>query len=478
MDYPAFDGDLPWAESTYCSGNPTERVNIVFPVSYGPGHGFSIVQDVAEHSPPFDTHDVHVSGDVVVRRTGRGTPGPSISLEMLKNDDGINVTADYDRETQSLRVSVPRRLRSDNKVSWPCVSLRMTLWVPGDAVLDYLSVEAVHLAIRLMDNVALNVAQYSKLSTVAGRIVSATDGTTKADKLVEDSAPAYFKFNSRVIDVKSTSADITGYWPLYDLLSLSTISGKIKVRVEPKEEDPNSPKPATLYVKGISGNIEVWQPVDAAVSSLPTSGLLGTTSLKTEQYIPPRDYRVNIQTTSGTIKGAIIFSSACRIHSTSGTSTVALLPVLDAAVATNNAAANLETATTSGNVKLQILEPLWYGSDSKTYLPPAPPSPPSLPRLGTLDSAPPAFRCLQSRHASTSATIHLAYPASWEGDFDMGSLSGRIKVHGEGVKIIKAGDGWPGFEVLARKGAEGGGGAQVKSTSGNIDVVVGGMEKS
>ncbi|OIW25791.1 hypothetical protein CONLIGDRAFT_684332 [Coniochaeta ligniaria NRRL 30616] len=542
MDYPPYDGDLPWSEDNQCSGKPTERVAFSFPVSYGPGRSFSLVQDVAEpaDTTPYRTHNIRVSGDVVIRRTGQGTPEPSFSLEFLKNDDSIQITTDWDRDTQALHITTPRIVPGlDDAVSWPCVSIRVTLWVPGDAVLDSLTIDNVHLGIRLMDNLALQVAQFSKLSSVVGPIVAATDGTDKADNLVEDGAPDYFQFDSRVIEVKSTSAPITGYWPLYDYLGLYNIAGKIKVRVSPREEKKDAPKPATLYVKSLSGTIEVWEPVDKAQSALTyvsSTDLVAPTALRAEKYIPPRDYRANIQSTSGKIKAAVAFSSACRIHSTSGDSMVELLPVLHS-VSESDTGSNLETSTTSGTTKLQVLEPLWIGEDGKSYLayppissdgprppsPPSPPSPPAAPRdtapsedeivpigqIGTKDpyqslpptllppttsplslslsrsdsdqgqsppSSLPALRCLQSRHSSTSATMHITYPASWEGELDLGSTSGSLHVEGEGVKVIRDGEDWPGFgrHLIARKGeGDGGSVAGLKTTSGGIRVVVG-----
>lgn len=536
MDYPPYDGDLPWSEDDHCSGKPTERVEFAFPVTYGPGHSLSLVQDIAEpdNAPPYDTHDIHVSGDVVVRRTGQGTPGPSFSVQLLKNDDTIHVNADWDRDAQALHLSVPRRLPGLDSVTWPCVSIRVTVWVPGDAVLDSLSIDNVHLGIRLMDNLALVVSQYSKLTSVVGPIVAATDGTDKANNLVEDSAPDYFKLDSRVIEVKSTSAPITGYWPLYDYLGLSNIAGKIKVRVSPREEKKDAPKPATLYVKSLSGNIEVWEPVDkaqSALSSASSTDAVAPASHSAEKYIPPRDYRANIQSTSGTIKAAVAFSSACRIHSTSGSTLVELLPVLD--VDASDAASNLETSTTSGTTKLEVLEPLWIGEDGKGYLPlpappsapsdptppslpslpspPSPPSPPGAPRprkddevvpigpIGDNDpyrslplppallpptasslsrrdvSKPPALRCLQSRHASTSAEMRVTYPSSWEGELDLGTVSGSLRVQGDGVKVIRDGKDWPGINrhLVALKGSGGGSAAGLKTTSGSIRVVVG-----
>lgn len=516
MDYPPYDGDLSWSVSGRCSGKPLESVSSALPVNYGPGHSVSIVQNVTEPDRHYDTHEVHVSGDVIIRRTGQGSPAPSFTVEMLKNDEAIHVAVDWDSQAQSLHLGVPRRLPDMDTVARPCIELRITLWVPGHAVLDTLSVDSIHLGIRLMDNLALRVAQHSQLSSVIGPIVSATDGTDKAEKLVEDSAPDYYDFDSRVIEVSSTSADITGYWPMYDYLGVSSVSGDIKVRVAPKEELKDAPKPATLNSKSVSGDIEIWEPLHKALSS---SSDMSSASHSPDRYIPLRDYRTNIQTQSGKITGAVAFSSTCRIHSTSGDSQVELLPVLHASDADSDSASNLETSTISGDTKLQVREPLWIKKDRKGYLPPHNPGSSALPPpvgrddgpeeeedekvipvgdvgaghpylslplprphhsrdldpLNSQSRSPPALRCLKSRHSSTSADIQLSYPASWEGELDLGTMSGSLKVSGEGVRVIGDGSRWPGINkhLVARKGADGGAAASIKTMSGDVRVVVG-----
>lgn len=455
FDYPIYDGDLPWPVSDRCSGKPVERTSFAVLVNYGPDHSLSIVQDVTEPDRHYGTADVHVSGDVILRRTGQGSgsPEPGMSVELLQNDQAIEVTTAWDKDTQSLHVGVPRNSQGMDSATRPCVAVRITVWVPGDAMLDTLSIDNVHLGIRLMDNLALRVAQNSHLSSVAGPIVAGTDGTGKADKLVDDSPPEYYQFDSRVIEVSTTSDDITGFWPLYDYLGLSSISGDIKARVALREESKDAPKPANLNVESTSGDVEIWEPVDKALSS-------SSASHSPARYIPARDYRTNIQSRSGKISGAVAFSSKCRIHTISGDSQVELLPVLRASDADSGASSGLETATTSGTTEIRVRDPLWIDDEGKGYLP--------------AGSSPPPLRCLRSRHSSTSADLQLAYPASWEGQLDLEALSGDLKVRGEGVRVIRDGKSWPvNRHLVARKGSDGGSSVVVKTTSGDVKVVVG-----
>lgn len=478
MDYPAHDGDIPWFPSTaYCSGDPNKHLSLSEPLTFGPDKNLTFKQDVAhpDHDQDDGYHLIQITGDVVLRRSGDGTPDAGIVVDVITNDETLKVAVDWNPETQSYSITVPRKLSWYGSVSWPCVAIRATIWVPGDAVLDTLSVGTTHLDIKLLDNLSIQVNDGTRLASIVGRITAATDGTGKVDDLVDDSAPDYFAFTSRWIEAHTISSRITGYWPLYDYLGLATTSGNIKVRIEPKEESPTSPKPAVLNIKSASGTIEFWEPVSKAITTVRTA------LSAPERYIPPRDYRSNIQSTSGSIRGSMAFSSAARIHTTSGTTEIELLPVLDIdseSAGYADYASNLETSSTSGTTKIRVLEPLWIDGEGR-YLPPSslssPSAPPSPNTNTNTNTIPRPFRCLQSRHSSTSSTLKIEYPGSWEGDLDLGTMSGSLKVSGEGVKVVKAGKGWPGvnMQLLARKGDGGGSTGVVKTVSGSVWVGVG-----
>ncbi|KAK4186048.1 hypothetical protein QBC35DRAFT_475795 [Podospora australis] len=496
MHYPDIDDNFSW-ESISCSDARYSLETKSFDVSYAADKDLGVYQTV-EDSNHHGSYEGHVEGTVVVRRTGSDTPGPSVVVETVVNDERLKVNFAWDAEEQNLVINVPHRHYWEGSPA-PCVNIKATIWVPEGSTLSKLEVNTIQLGIKLLDNLSLEVAKNTKLITTVGGVTAASSGSdTRDDKLIDVGAPDSFQFNSRYIEVKTTAAPIRGSWPLYDYLGLKSTAGNIKVCVEPKEADKDKPRPAILYIHSMSGDVDFRQPIHAAQQAhaiskvLVESGAGYLSDLKAEAVLPPRDYRVDVHTTSGYIKGAAAFSSAATFKSTSGGVNVELLPVLDARLSDDTSKRDvlLNTATTSGTTDVTVLEPLWTDSATESYVLPLPAGllPPSLPDVGISEEdnsmAPSVevlggespLRILKSQHTTTSADVKLKYPASWEGDISLNSLAGRLKVDGQGVKIIKSENDWPGVNkhLLARKGEEGKGGlVTVKTTAGDVEVLVG-----
>ena len=399
--------------------------------------------------------------------------------------------------------------------------IKITVWVPENGSLSNLTVGTVQLGVLLLDNLSIDVSAYAKLNTVTGKIVAASAGSeTRDESLIDVGAPDSFQLRSRFIEAKSTSGDIMGSWPLYDYLGVQSVSGNIKACIEPREADKDAPKPAILYLRSMSGNIEFREPIHAAEEAIAVSRAQARTQagietdLRAEAVLTPRDYRVDVHSTSGDLRGAVAFSSICSFKTTSGKTTVDVLPVLDSSLAEEHSKeVMLSTSSTSGNTYLTLLEPLWVDSEKGQYVdlpsavrdvPPAapPPSKPDEPRYIPIDDNDPyswlpwahrraaaggpsqpvdrtaatarALRNLHSDHSATSADVHLRFPAVWEGDVSMSAMSGRLKARGEGLRIVReGGGGWPRKQLFARKGEEGGSRTTVHVTSGDVDFVVG-----
>ncbi|AEO61543.1 hypothetical protein MYCTH_2311792 [Thermothelomyces thermophilus ATCC 42464] len=513
MSYPDVDGDFAWDSTSFCKDAKIHRRVQTFVANLGADKQLTLLERTVDEDGRRGWGEVHVQGAVVFRRAGPDTPQSAVTLEVAVTDERLDVTSSWDAEAGTLEVLVPHRVEWSKDRPRACVNVKVTAWIPENSKLEHLNTDVVHLDIKLLDNLSLTVEKGTALTSTVGTITSASSGTAaRDDKLVDTTnPPPSYDFHSRIIDVHTTAAPITGVWPLYDYLGLHSTAGNVRVAINPKEADADFPKPAILYVKTLSGDVKVREPIHAAQATFHIaqhtfsagSADRRRAEAQAEAYLPPREYRVDVHTSSGDIDAAVAFGLSGGFKSTSGTVSLELLPVLDATQAEPGArTVELSTASTSGATDVKVLEPLWVdsfpaaaatqgdggGSSGKPrYVdlsrPSSSPSSSSARRTGGAkdeddgDSAPPPLRCLHSTHMTTTANIKLRYPASWEGDISLGTLTGSLQVGGDGVKLIKAGSDWPGINkfLLARKGEKGEGGRlTAKSTSGDANVWIGG----
>ena len=514
LAYPPYDGEMPWAESDLCATKVIKYPVQTFKVDFSDSRNVSFFQDVKKNNPS-GGRDVRVSGEVVIRRAGNGTPGPGITLESVSNDDLVELDLDWDDVEQRLYVLSPLSIPwPSNTVETPCLQIRSTIWVPPGSVLDSLNVESVHLGVKLLDNLSIQLNNFARLASTIGTVVAATDGEKDPKQVMLEGAPRSFSLNSRYIEVKTLSSSIAGSWPLYDYLGLETVAGSIRAGVMPKEALKDKPRPAILYVHSTSGAIELHEPVEAAAAALAMQSQGTAVGATAQDIIPPRQYGVDLHTMSGTVKGSVAFSHSCKVHTTSGSIDLTLLPVYDKSQiqSSGDASSVLQTSTTSGKTVISVMDALWKDIQTGSYVaPPAPPAPPAAAAPGGTNLTPigaedpysflgdketsaaeppapeevaatpeqqrvasaPAIRVLSSRHSTTSAAIRLNYPATWEGSIDADSLTGKIGISGNGVQVIRRDDEFPGFKerVTARKGDDGvGGNIKCHTTSGAISV--------
>lgn len=517
LAYPPYDGEMPWAESDLCATPEIKYPVQTFKVEFSDSRNVSFFQDVKKNNPS-GGRDVRVSGEVVIRRAGNGTPGPGITLESVANDDQIALDLDWDEAEQRLYVLSPLAIPwTSNSGESPCLQIRSTIWVPPGSVLDSLNVESVHLGVKLLDNLSIQLNNFARLASTIGTVVAATDGEKDPKQVMLEGPPKSFSLNSRYIEVKTLSNAIAGSWPLYDYLGLETVAGSIKAGVVPKEALKDKPRPAILYVHSTSGPIELHEPVEAAAAALAMEAQGTAVGATAQDIIPPRQYGVDLYTMSGTVKGSVAFGHSCKVHTTSGNIDLTLLPVYDKSQIQSSggdSSSFLQTSTTSGTTVVNVMDALWKDVQTGSYVaPPAPPPPAAAAAAapgGTEDFTPigaedpysflgdeeeetpaadppapeeqpqeqaaassPAIRVLSSRHTTTSAAIRLSYPATWEGGIDADSLTGKIAVTGKGVQVIRRDDEFPGFKehVVARKGQDGvGGNVKCHTTSGAISV--------
>ncbi|KAI0010606.1 hypothetical protein F4779DRAFT_616413 [Xylariaceae sp. FL0662B] len=433
-------------QPTYCADAQYRFTDQILALNFDRSLNVTFIE--GQHAHP-GHNQVRVGGQVDVRRLDSGGEARMV-LEIATNDKDILLDVFTDEEAQAMKVTTPKKYDSPIPGQWPCVEMRATIWVPEDAEIGVLGVGAVHLDVLLLDDLSLHVAGYTRISSVMGDIHSGADRPASygnSDIMTIDD-PDYtfvpakdsYVFDSRVIEVSTTGGRIDGNWPLYDVLGLHTTSGDIKVSVTPKEELKSDPKSAVLSLSSISGQVHATEPVHS------------------REQIPLRDYLVDVKSTSGGIHGAFAFSAGIDLKSVASDIALDLLPVINLAGVSPEEPAQMETATTSGTTAVRVLEPVWFGGTGDA----------------ASESATRPFNCLQALHKSTSGDIGLRYPQSWEGDLHAETTSGKLKVRGKDVKILKSTGGWPGSKMHARKGPGGAGSTiQVHALMGTMDAIIG-----
>ncbi|KAH8158200.1 hypothetical protein CIB48_g10045 [Xylaria polymorpha] len=398
---------------------------------------------------------VRVGGQIDVRRLNKGDSDPRMVLEIATNDPFLRLYTSLDGGLQEVKVNIPEAFESTVPGQRPCVEIRGTIWVPKDGQLSILSLRAIHLDISLMDDLSLSVAEYTDLASVAGDIKAAASKSASNGRdlgaLVSNPDHTFipakdsWALNSRIIEAHTTSGDIKGNWPLYDMLGLHSTSGSQVVSITPQGESETDPKSAVLSLSTVSGSISATEPVHEA------------------SRIPRRDYLVDVKSTSGNVHGAFAFSSGITVHTTASDLILDLLPVMDIDKSTPENPAQLETVTTSGSTAVRILGPIFFDGNGRAVAA-------DNGNDAVADMTSRALDCLESKHKSTSGSVGLRYPQAWEGLLYAETTSGRLVAKGKDLKILKYTGSWPGSKMEARKGAVG------KKSMISVHALLGGMD--
>jgi hypothetical protein len=238
---------------------------------------------------------------------------------------------------------------------------------------------------------------------------------------------------SRRVVLHSESNSISGAYPLYDLLSISTRSGSISVAVTPHsaaEDDPY--QPAVLKLRSESGSVNMRLP----------EAFADLTHAATQLGAPAREYITTVGTQAGSISGTFPLGARTTLDSHSGG-----LSGIELVVMPSNTTEprRLRTASRSGMTDIRIVhDDLWAGKKEAWWY------------------------GMVSEHETHGGSINLEYPGSWAGSIVADSRSGSVSVRGRGVEIIRRENG----KLIARKGAGGNDGGKifVESRSGSIDL--------
>ena len=433
----------------------------------------------------YRTVNVRTAGEIRLRRIPKDSSHGNqafITVDARVSDPSLKVRKTWNHATRVLHVSTPKYARLDGRGPH-CVSLEITAWLPEDAEFTSLMIEAVHLTLRVVGDIKINVSGQSTFGTIIGQVAfpetsllgSTTDFPTlseiapstdlgKSGGVSSSTVRANPPFSSRRILVETVSGSITGCYPLMDYLGLSSQSGSIKVNVFPQPVLSAAPAPAELEVQTASGSIE---------ANLPVRGTVNPT------YVPPpRNYTTRVHSSAGSINGSFYLGSVSNFNSVSGSIHITTMPVLQAGSADESGLPpnSFNTHTVSGGIDIDVLNPIFitmvpYVDERPERRPPSNPylpiqdddpyliHPPSMDKALFRVGDPDAFkkktlRNLQSSHGSQSSSISVRYPVLWEGTLYAKTVSGSIKAEGHGLRMIREKKGFASSELLMRKGVD------------------------
>lgn len=427
------DKPFEWNPLPHCRNTPHKFPKLTTdPLQLDRAKGLSIVEELSQTS--YSGRNPHVSGEVVVRPTHANSP--TLVLEVISNDENLEVQLEPNEKYDAFNIITPLGIEW-SVGSTPCIQIRATLWIPLHTATRILQIQTINLDILIKDGLLLSVDDDLKLATVTGNVMAPEPPKDRADVLP-------YALICPSSKLGTTSGDITGWYPLYGLLEIESTSGSVDIDVGLKDGGSIfTNDPAYLVIKTLSGHVKARKTYYCA---------LGDACV-----FPPRNYAASIETTSGDIDADVAVTLEGKFHSQSGDLNLNLLPSFNEAIYRNSyVMLNLETTTKSGDISVNIDEPVWF----------------HVPAANDPKGPEDEFPIRKSIHKSVSGDMRLVYPSSWIGCFSAHTISGKQKIRGKGLEITKSGNRYSRV-IEGKKGSVYASNMQIDSISGDQDVLIG-----
>ncbi|MCJ1382572.1 hypothetical protein MMC17_005685 [Xylographa soralifera] len=364
-----------------------------------------------------DYRQITTSGELHIRASNEHLEGEvRIELTMHYSDHIIMSKVQFETSPASLQIFSPSVLPGGSRISaHPCMYMVATMWIRPGIRLDTLEIQSQSMKIIFHEGLSLNTDKIHARA-VAGSIEFPAGNSPRVD------------VNPREINIGTSSGSVSGTFPIYDLLKISTQSGSIKINVEPNDALASKPVPAVLDLKTVSGTIHV----DTPMLLLEDGNLLVSS-------VPVRDYQTDISSSSGSLHAGIILGSKLNMQTSSGSITAVLSPY--GSLADDS---HLTVSDGSGSVDTTI--------------------------LSSISSPGKPMRNFYSKYKSSTGSLRLHYPKEWEGTVEGETLSGSIKTDWPGMRIIKNGDRYGHYYNKKFKGVVGHGDGllQFECISGSV----------
>lgn len=323
-------------------------------------------------------------------------PNIRISLDIRSSDPQLTSSESLSivKSGSALTVKTPKRTPKESLsaggVESPCIYVAATVSIPPGTTLENLGIKIENLSVTFFPGLDYAITNCTEINAHSSFLSLSTD------------EPPSIDINSRETVIHVTSGSVTGSYPLYDTLDISTISGSIDVDVEPKDADEDNVQPAILRLSSKSGSIRA---------------LTSTVS------VPTRDYQMTVESLNGGIDATLLHGSRTLLRSHSGHIDADLYPY-----GHNNSRTDINTHCLSGSTSVTVHPSLSHPTDP--------------------------IKKLYSEHHGLSGSLNLWYPAQWQGTVRGSTLSGSIDLDWDGLKVVKDGKrGWVKRTVEAIRGA-------------------------
>jgi hypothetical protein len=339
-----------------------------------------------------------------------------MEMRVAKSSDAQRSHFAVDYTAESLRLNTPASSANHQKA---CMEIDINIWFRPGAQLEHLEIATEHLDIKVEPGLFPPTHEPLQPGQQAYYISNRTDFIAVSGGL----SAAYWE-SGRETRIDLVSGGVSGRFALKDILSVKTRSGSIDISVEPKEEDPIDPQPASFVAETISGSIKAVFPLSAVIAE-----------------IPSRLYHTKIESKSGSVKGNYIHGLNTDILTVSGSIDVNVLPY-----SSNSTGSWLRTESTGGRVGVNVLPSYENPQNVLGYL--------------------------RSIHKTKSGSVHVKYPQQWEGKLEAVTMTGSVKLQGKDVKVLSRWSGPVGSHVVAQKG-KASSAMDMGTTSGSVHAIIG-----
>lgn len=302
-----------------------------------------------------------------------------IALDVRSSDPQLTSSESLSivKSGSALTVKTPRGVArvslSDGRAESPCIYVAATISIPPGTTLENLGINTETLSVTFFPGLDYAITNCTEINAHSASLSLSTDEPPSVD------------INSRETNIHLNSGSVTGSYPLYDVLDISTISGSIDIDVEPKDANKDNVQPAILRLSSKSGSIR-------ALTSIVS--------------VPARDYQTTVKSLNGGIDATLLHGSRTSLRSLNGHINADLYPY-----GYNDSRTDINTHCQSGRTDVTVHTSISHPTDP--------------------------MKKLYSGHSGLSGSLNLWYPAQWQGTVKGSTLSGSIDLDWDGLKVVK-----------------------------------------